>query len=63
VLVKDACTKDQLAQREAIVRDIGEELYRRGEEARMKAVLSQLIMIPQYRRIEVIWSGIGDWRG
>jgi hypothetical protein len=63
LLANSKCTKDQLAQHEAKVREIGDELYSRGGEERMKVALRQLLNIPQYRRIEVIWSGIGNWRG
>lgn len=52
-----------IGQLEVRVRDIGEELYHRGREGEMKRILHELLAIPQYRRIEAIWSGIGDWRG
>jgi hypothetical protein len=48
---------------EGTVRAIGEELYRRGKEQRMADVLRKLASIPQYRRIECLWEGIGYWRG
>ena len=60
-LEKDA--ERDIEQLEPIVRDIGEELYNRGNETEMRRVLVQLHNRSAYRRIESIWSGIGNWQG
>jgi hypothetical protein len=62
-ILKPRVDEADLARFEATVRAVGEQLYRCGGESRMRDALQPLANIPQYRRIECIWSGIGEWRG
>jgi HEAT repeat protein len=49
---------------EMVIKDIGEELCRRGGLSLMRKTLERLAAAgSEYRSIEQLWDGIGDWRG
>jgi HEAT repeat protein len=58
-LADDHRTRDRL---EDTVKDIGEELHRRGGEAKMREILQHFDGSAS-RHIERVWSGIGGWLG
>jgi hypothetical protein len=58
-LQDDNKTRDQL---EFTVKDIGQELSRRGGQAAMRKML-QNFKGPANRHIDRVWSGIGGWQG
>ena len=48
---------------EAAVKQLGEDLHRKGGLKEMRRAYARVAGIPGSRTLEMLWNGIGDWRG
>ncbi len=58
-----ASNEDSYAELDLPARAIGEEFFRRGGMAAMRGAHAALGAVRGARTLDMVWDGIGDWRG